>query len=180
MTLPTTLALAAVVLLLPQATVRAQAPTAKTGPATGGLRDLQGTWEGAHVGQESAGTITLTVTGNALLFQGSRADLRYDATFTLKKGTRPQQLHATITGGGPGNDVGRVIGAVFKIENGTLSLAGIEDDAPSTLDDAEAFDHSTSFHYRFRKVDPGAKTACTLKPEPTPSSAPRSPLKWPL
>jgi hypothetical protein len=69
--------------------------------------------------------------------------------------------------------------ATFKVENGVLSLAGLEDDAPSTLDDAEAFERNTAFHYRLRKVSPGAKTACALKPEPTPSSAPWNPLKWP-
>ena len=56
-------------------------------------------------------------------------------------------------------DIGKVIGAVFKIENGTLSLAGLQDGAPSTLDDSEAFDDNTMFHYRFRKVPPQAKTA---------------------
>ena len=157
MTRPTTLVLAALVLPLPGATVRAETPTATTRPATAEVRHLQGTWEGALVGQESAGTITLTFSGNSLHYQGLRADQRYDATFTLQEGTRPRQLRATITGGATANDVGKVIRAVFKIENGTLSLAGLEDDAPSTLDDSVAFDGNTIFHYRFRKVEPHAK-----------------------
>jgi hypothetical protein len=179
MTRPTMLVLAPLVVLLPGATVRADT-TAKTPPATAGVRQLQCAWEGFQVGQESAGPINITFDGNALRFQGSKADLRYDATFTLKKGTRPQQLHATITSGGPaGNDIGKVIGAVFKIENGTLSLAGIEDDAPSTVDDSEAFDRNPMFHYRLRRVDPQSKKAGSPGPEAPASPAPWSPLKWP-
>jgi hypothetical protein len=179
MTPPTMLVLALLVLLLPGATVRAQAPTAKTPPATAGVQQLQCVWEGVQVGQESAGPINITFDGNALHFQGSKADLRYDASFTLKKDARPQQLHATITGGGPGNDIGRMVGAFFKIENGTLSLAGLEDDAPSTVDDAEAFDRNRIFHYRLRRVDPKAKKAVAPTPEAPSPPAPWSPLKWP-
>ena len=178
MTRPTMLVFAPLVLLLPSAAVRAEAPPAKTPPATAGVQQLQCAWEGVQVGQESAGPINITFNGNALHFQGAKADLRYDASFTLKKDTRPQQLHATITGGGPaGNDIGRVVGAFVKIENGTLSLAGLDDDAPSTVDDAEAFDRNRIFHYRLRRVDPKTKAA-EPKPE-TPSPAPWSPLKWP-
>lgn len=166
MTRPMTLVLAAFVPLLPGATAE--------------LRPLEGTWEGAHVGQESAGTITITFSGSSLHYEGLRADQRYDATFTLREGTRPRQLRATITRGGMANDIGRVIGAVFKIENGTLSLAGLEDDAPSTLADSEAFDGNTMFHYRFRRADPLAKKrGAPKKPEAPSSPAPWSPLKWP-
>jgi hypothetical protein len=147
MTRPTTLVLATLVLLLPGAAVRAEAATAE-------VRHLQGNWEGVLVGRESAGKITITFSGHSLHFQGLRADQWYDATFTLPEGTDPRQLRATITGGERVKDIGTVIGAIFKIENGTLSLAGLEDDA--TSDDSEAFDGNTMFHYRFRKVGPQA------------------------
>jgi hypothetical protein len=157
MTRPTTLVLAALVLLLKGAAVRAEATTATIPPATAEVQHLQGTWEGALVGQESAGKITITFTGNSLHFQGLRADQWYDATFTLREGTRPRQLRATITGSALVRDIGTVIGAIFKIENRTLSLAGLEDDG--TSDDSAVFDGNTIFHYRFRKVEPQAKKA---------------------
>jgi uncharacterized protein (TIGR03067 family) len=150
MTRPTKLVLAALVLLSPAAAVRAEATTARTQPAAAEVQHLQGTWEGASVGQESAGKITITFSGNSLHFQGLKADQWYDATFTMQEGTRPRQLRATITGCPQVKDIGTVIGAIFKIENKTLSLAGLEDDGAS--DDSEAFDGNTMFHYRFRKV----------------------------
>lgn len=155
MTRPTTLVLAGLVLLLPGAAVRAEATTATTQPATAEVQHLHGTWEGLLVGQESAGKVTITFSGNSLHFQGLSAAQWYDATFTLQKGTRPRQLRATITGSALVRDIGTVIGAIFKIENGTLSLAGLGDHR--TSDDSEAFDGNPMFHYRLRKVEPLAK-----------------------
>lgn len=160
MTRPTTLVLAALVLLT-------------TVPLTAQVRELQGTWEGVHVGQESAGKVTVTFAGNSLHFQGVKADQRYDATFTLQEGTRPRQFRATITGSEIADAIGKVIPAVFKIENGTLSLAGLEDDAPLTLGDAEAFDRNPMFHYRLRKVE--TRQACLVKPAASPSPSPLEP-----
>ncbi len=116
------------------------------------------------MGQESAGKFTITFSGNSLHFQGLRANEWYDATFTLQEGTRPRQLRATITGSELVKAIGTVVGAIFKIENGTLSLAGLEDGdsnvgAPSISDDSQAFDGNRMFHYRFRKVEPQAKKA---------------------
>ena len=116
------------------------------------------------MGQESAGKITIAFSGSSLHFQGLRADQWYDATFTLQEGTRPRQLRATITGSELVQAIGTVVGAIFKIENGTLSLAGLEDGnlnagAPSTSDDSQAFDGNKMFHYRFRKVELQAKKA---------------------
>jgi uncharacterized protein (TIGR03067 family) len=155
MTHPTMLVLAALVLLSPGAAIRAEAATATTQPATAEVQRLQGTWEGVLVGQESAGRITITFNGNSLHYQGLRADQWYDATFTLPEGTRPRQIRATITGSAQVKDIGTVIGAIFKIENRTLSLAGLEDDG--TPDDSAVFDGNPMFHYKFRKLEPLAK-----------------------
>ena len=126
MTFKTALALTALALLLPGATVRAQVAAATTPTDTAQTQRLQGTWEGVLTGQESAGKITITITGNSLHFQGLNTNEWYDATFTLPAGTNPQQLRATITGCERAKDLGSVIGAIFKIEDGVLTLAGIE------------------------------------------------------
>lgn len=60
----------------------------------------------------------------------------WDTTFVLPAGAEPRQLHATIIGRSPPtNGIGSVVFAIYKIEDGTLSLA--EDDGsgkpPSTF-----------------------------------------------
>jgi hypothetical protein len=179
MTRKTTLVLTALALLVPGAAVRATVTGAPSQPAAAAeLQRLQGTWEGVLVGQESAGKITITFAGNSLHFQGLRTEEWYDATFTLQEGTRPQRLRATITGCERETDIGTEIGAYFKIVDGTLSLAGIEDDAQEprnsfldgkplfgiedgsvgvcapSPDGPEVFEGNSMFHYRFRKVKP--------------------------
>ena len=79
------------------------------------------------MGQEAAGKISITITGNALHFQGLNPTEWYETTFTLPAGTYPQQLHATIKDcAQPCDDIGKVVFAIFKIEDGTLTLAGIQ------------------------------------------------------
>lgn len=174
MTLKTALALTALTLLVPATVGRVEATAAAKPTAAAELQGLQGRWEGVLVGQESAGRITITFTGNSIHFQGLKTTDWYDATFTLQEGTSPQRLRATITGCELATDIGKVIGAIFKIEDGTLSLAGFEDDdqgppkvfgdgsSPFKLGDgslqSDGFAGNPRFHYRFRKVQPQPRT----------------------
>ena len=88
------------------------------------LEPLQGYWEGEGVG----GKCSVTITGDSLHFSGYQGDRTkphwYKSTFTLLPGTDPQQLRATIKEGS--GHVGSVIFAIFKIEDGTLTLAADE------------------------------------------------------
>ena len=88
------------------------------------LEPLQGYWEGEGAG----GKCSVTITGDSLHFSGYQGDGTkphwYKTTFTLPPGSDPQQLRATIKEGS--GHIGRVIFAIFKIEDGTLTLA--EDD----------------------------------------------------
>lgn len=70
----------------------------------------------------------MTISGNSLNFH-AREDFWYETTFTLPAGTDPQQLHATIIKDSSPQqaDIGTVVVAIFKIEDGTLTLAVIED-----------------------------------------------------
>ena len=88
-----------------------------------GLKSLQGYWEG----DGSGGKCSITITGNSLYYYG-RTDFWFKTTFTLPAGTDPQQLHATIKDcpdcSQPENSsTGKVVLAIFKIENGRLTLA---------------------------------------------------------
>jgi len=87
------------------------------------LRRLQGYWEG----DAAAGKSSITITGNSLHYY-ARTDFWFETTFTLSAGTDPQQLHATIKDSSPPtNSIGQVVVAIFKIEDGTLTLAYNQD-----------------------------------------------------
>src|SRR5678815_640255 len=100
---------------------------------------LQGKWEGVMVGQEKGDKITITITGNSLHFHRD-TNFWFETTFTLPAGTDPKQLHATIKGCPPSqaDSIGQVVRAFFKIEDGTLTLATIGDDAEETPKGFEA------------------------------------------
>ena len=100
--------------------------------------------------------ITITITGNSLHFHRD-ANFWWDTTITLPAGTNPKQLHATIKGCPPPADsIGQVVVAIFKIEDGTLTLATGNGDgeAPKSFEAAEN-------RYDLRKVPPQKKN-----PEP--------------
>jgi uncharacterized protein (TIGR03067 family) len=106
------------------------------------LKPLQGYWEGEGAG----GKCSITITGNSLHYRAGTS--WYKATFTLPAGTDPQQLHATIKDSSPPtNGIGEVVSAIFKIEDGTLTLAVYDrsDKPPKTFE-------SASSRYDLKKV----------------------------
>jgi hypothetical protein len=129
------------------------------------LQRLQGYWEG----DGAAGKCSITITGNSLHFY-ARPDFWYKTTFALPAGTDPKQLHATIKDSSlPTNGIGQVVLAIFKIEDGTLTLAVEGDEPPKTFAGASA-------RYDLKKVQPpGRKGASTSKEPGTPDNAPMNP-----
>ncbi len=118
------------------------------------LRHLQGSWEGVSEGHEAEGKVSITVTGNTLYFRGLKPTQRYAATVTLPAGTAPQQLHATLKDGPSPKEIGTVVYAILKIENGTLTLAGISaSDAQSPRRAGhDPFENNSMFRYDLRRV----------------------------
>jgi len=114
-------------------------------PVAEELKPLQGYWEGDGAG----GKCSITITGNSLHYRNSKSS--YKTTFTLPAGTDPQQLHATIHEASPpsSNALGTVVFAIFKIEDGTLTLA--EDDMSDKP--PKSFDSALS-RYTVRKIQP--------------------------
>ena len=99
------------------------------------LKRLQGYWEG--VGAQS--NTSITITGNSLHYY-SRTDFWFKTTFTLPAGTDPQQLRVTIKDcaeGKTNSTIGQVVVAIFKIEDGTLTLANLQgpEAAPKSFED---------------------------------------------
>jgi uncharacterized protein (TIGR03067 family) len=177
MTIKMALAVTILSILMPWGLVCTQA-TGTTNLVATELQRLQGSWEGVLVGQEAAGKVSITITGNSLHFQGLSPDEWYETTFTLPAGTDPQQLHATIKDCPEPDDIGKVVFAIFKIEDGTLTLAGIQASAakppktfgedqgnsifhydPKNLGKDQAFENNSIFRYDLKKVQPQKKVA---------------------
>ena len=173
MTLKGALAFTVVSLLMPclllclQAGCTTRPPTASP-PIASELQLLQGTWEGVMVGDESHQKITITITNNSFHFHRDK-NFWFETTITLPAGTDPKQLHATIKGCAPGQEssVGKVVLAIFKIEDGTLTLAVDGEEPPKTFADA-------SSRYNVKKVQPQRKNA-----EASPSKEPETPNNVP-
>ena len=114
------------------------------------LKPLQGHWEGEGAG----GKCSITIVGNSLLYRNSAG--WFKTTFTLPAGTDPRQLHATIKECSPPSDsaIGTVVYAIFKIEDGTLTLADFDPsgEPPKTFEGA-------SNRYTVKKVQPQTKKA---------------------
>ena len=141
-----------------QPTARAKA--AANQPTNAELQLLQGTWEGFSLNMagpdgpivKGTNTITVTVTGNSLHFHRD-TNFWFETTITLPAGKNPQQLHATIKDSAPPtNGVGQVVFAIFKIEDGTLTLAvdDMSHEPPKTFPGA-------SSRYNLKKVQPQKK-----------------------
>jgi hypothetical protein len=154
-TLKMALAVTTLSILMPSWLFCAQAAGPANPPTAAELQPLQGTWEGFMAGNEAAGKITVTIAGNSLRFQRD-ADFWFDTTFTLPAGTYPQQLHSTIKDcAEPCDDVGKVVFAIFKIEEETLTLVGIQATAaepPKTFGEIPGFEDNRRFRYTLKKA----------------------------
>jgi uncharacterized protein (TIGR03067 family) len=116
-------------------------------PTTAQLQPLQGTWEEVKAAEK----VTVTITGHSLYFHRD-SNFWFETRFTLPAGKDPQQLHATIKSSSPPEDSkGKVVVAIFKIEDGMLTLA----DEPKN--GAKAFEEPSMFHHKLRKVQPQEK-----------------------
>ena len=105
------------------------------------------------MGNEADGKITITISGDSLHFHRD-TNHWFETTFTLPAGTAPQQLHATIERSAVPDASGEVIVSIFKIEDGTLVLAGSTasvENLPNTFEGEEIMRHE------FRKVQPQKK-----------------------
>ena len=131
-------------------------------PAAVDLQPLQGTWEGGMVGQEKDGKITITITGNSLRFHRD-TNFWFETTFALPMGKNPKQLHATIKDcpRSQADGIGKIVRAFFRIEDGTLTIATMGDDADETQ---KGFD-AAGTRYVLRKVQPKKKTTQPSKTE---------------
>ena len=107
---------------------------------------------------------TITITGNSLHFHRD-SKFWFATTITLAPDTDPRQLRATIKDGAPGQEssVGKVVVAIFKIEDGLLTLAaGGDEEAPKSFEADQGLTR-----YELRKVLPQKRNAEPLKNKST-------------
>ena len=115
--------------------------------ADASLARLQGHWAGTGPG----GDCSVTISGNSLRFY-ARTDHWYETTFTIPAGTEPKQILATIVDATtPGQDhIGKVVVAIFNIEDGVLKLATSEDS--SAAEDSDPWERFVD-HYELKRAD---------------------------
>ena len=137
----------------------AKAKGASNQPTAVELQLLQGTWEGGTVGDQPHQKVTITITGNSLHFHRD-TNFWFETTITLPAGTDPRQLHATIKdcASGQESSVGKLVVAIYKIEDGKLTLAALGDDAETPKSFKAAEDKGLT-RYELRKVQPQKKNA---------------------
>jgi uncharacterized protein (TIGR03067 family) len=156
---------AALSLLLPCVLLCLQAGCTTHSPTASELHRLQGTWEGVVVGDKARDKITITITGDSFHFHRD-SNFWFATTITLPEGTDPQQLRATIKHSAPPEDsIGKVVVAIFKIEDGTLTLAARGDGAEGTPKSFEATEDKGLTRYELRKVQPQKKNTEPPKTE---------------
>ena len=98
---------------------------------------LQGTWSGQEVGAKAQGSPTLILDGTKCEFHGANPQEWYKATYSLREDTTPKQLEAVITECPAPQYVGKTAHAIYKIEDGKLTLTGNEpgnQDMPASFD----------------------------------------------
>ena len=94
------------------------------------LEKLQGHWK-----SDGERKTEITITGDSLYFY-ERPDFWYKATIVLSSDVEPLQMRATITGSAPPvKDVGEVVSAIYKFEDGILTLAAGGSDPPAAFAD---------------------------------------------
>lgn len=133
------------------ANVQVVAPS-PTGPD---LERLQGTWEGVREeGEKAVDKVTITITGSSFHFHRD-TNFWFETTISLPAGTHPKQLHATIrkSATSQADSIGKTVGAIYRIEDDTLTLVdySITDEPPS--DFANAMNR-----YVLKKVRPPKKS----------------------
>jgi uncharacterized protein (TIGR03067 family) len=120
----------------------ASAPTASsTASANVSPSLLEGSWTGREITPGRDGSATLVFSGQNLVYHGPDADDWLKGTFVLREDTNPKQFIGTVTECGDQDAVGKKCYVIYKIEDGTLTVAGNapgNPNAPSSFDAPDA------------------------------------------
>jgi uncharacterized protein (TIGR03067 family) len=121
----------------PSASNPAAAASASSTPSKTLTTAFEGSWNGREVTPGRGGQVSLNVSGQNLEFHGADANDWLKGTFTLREDTNPKQWAGIITECASPEYVGKKAYAIYKIEDGTLTIAGNE---PGDSNIPSAFD----------------------------------------
>lgn len=114
------------------------------------VKRLQGRWVGRSGTDVNGDEVTITIKGDSFRFHRDEG-FWFDTTIALIEGTAPQQLLATIIRCAPeqGSPTGKVVPAIFKIEDGTMTIGAFAEieDPPKSFQDI-----STDSLYTLRRA----------------------------
>jgi uncharacterized protein (TIGR03067 family) len=123
----------------------AQATAAKTSTTDADL--LQGKWKGEEINGETPGVCRLTIAGNIIEFHGANSNEWYKIAITLHEDASPKLFTGDVKECPAPDFVGQSIGAIYKLENGALTIAG---NAPGQAP-PKTFDAPESRRFVFKK-----------------------------
>ena len=99
------------------------------------VEKLQGTWVGKELGQE--GEVKLIFSGNSIDFKGAGPQEWYKGNAVFNEESTPKQADFTISECPAPDYVGKIAKGIYKLEDGTFTLAGSEpgnESRPSSFD----------------------------------------------
>jgi uncharacterized protein (TIGR03067 family) len=111
-------------------------------PAEADEAAMQGTWKGRSVRDNPEHQVTFVISGKNFDFRDeTETNNWYKGTFTLKDDTKPRQFIAAVTDCPFAQYVGKTSAAIYKIENGTLTITANEPgkaEVPADFDSTES------------------------------------------
>lgn len=105
------------------------------------LAMLQGAWKGQQFDGNAGGQFHLGFSGKNLDFRNADGNEWYKGTITLREDTNPRQMVLVITEGCEPKYVGKTSYVIYRMEGGTLTIAGNEPgnpEVPSGFDAPDA------------------------------------------
>lgn len=92
---------------------------------------LQGNWTGRELSSDQQGTASLAIAGQTMDYRGASADDWAKGTFVLDETSSPKRLVITLTAGPDPQEAGKVVNAIYRLEDGKLSISGNSPDNPN-------------------------------------------------
>jgi uncharacterized protein (TIGR03067 family) len=85
---------------------------------------LEGSWKGRDVTPGQEGAATLKFASQTVEFHGATEDDWLKGTFTIREDTTPKQWIGTVTDCASADAIGKKCYAIYKLEDGTLTIGG--------------------------------------------------------
>ncbi|HEX3800307.1 MAG TPA: hypothetical protein VH413_16550 [Verrucomicrobiae bacterium] len=85
---------------------------------------FEGEWSGVEITQGQEGPATMSVKGNTIEFHGTDSNDWLKGTFELHDGVKPKEFLGVVTDCASADMIGKKIYAIYRIEDGSITIAG--------------------------------------------------------